>query len=294
MRADDFGDGGGEGDDVVADFGFDLVDAFDAEVGAFLDRLGRLFGDETGGGEGFSGGDFDGEPGAEAVFVAPDAGHLRAGIARDHGGLLWVAKWRTKDSKWAGRKRLGWDTFGRSSQPMAPRHTAETGEFRHVSLHDIIIKRLSHDDTIDGMKKLALADYQALAEFRYQIRKYLHFSEQAVEAAGLERGQYQLMLAIKGMPETLRPRIRDVADRMHIQHNSAVELINRLEAGGYVRRERGQDDRREVLLALTPKGEKVLGELALHHHEELRGAAPDLVAALRRLMPNSGLDRGIA
>jgi DNA-binding MarR family transcriptional regulator len=135
------------------------------------------------------------------------------------------------------------------------------------------------------MKKLTLSDYQALAEFRYQIRRFLHFSEQAVQAAGLERGQYQLMLAIKGMPEGVRPRIRELADRMHIQHHSAVELINRLEGGGYVQRERAQDDRREVLLALTPKGERVLGELALHHHEELRSAAPGLVAALQRLMP---------
>jgi DNA-binding MarR family transcriptional regulator len=64
-----------------------------------------------------------------------------------------------------------------------------------------------------------------------------------------------------------------------------VELINRLEVGGYVRRERAQDDRREVLLALTSKGERVLAELALHHQDELRSAAPSLVAALRRLMP---------
>ena len=85
VRADDFGDGGGEGDDVVADFGFDLVDAFDAEVGALADGLGGVFGDEAGFGEGFGGGDFDGQPGAEAVFVAPDAGHLGAGVARDHG-----------------------------------------------------------------------------------------------------------------------------------------------------------------------------------------------------------------
>jgi DNA-binding MarR family transcriptional regulator len=134
------------------------------------------------------------------------------------------------------------------------------------------------------MKKLTLADYQAMAEFRYQIRKFLHFSEQAVQGAGLERGQYQLMLAIKGMPDGLRPRIRDIADRMHIQHHSAVELINRLEAGGYVRRDRTAEDKREVLLALTPKGEKVLEELALHHHEELRSTAPGLVAALRRVM----------
>jgi DNA-binding MarR family transcriptional regulator len=134
------------------------------------------------------------------------------------------------------------------------------------------------------MKRLTLSDYQALAEFRYQIRKFLHFSEQAVQAAGLERGQYQLMLAIKGIPEDVRPRIRELADRMQIQHHSAVELVNRLEAGGYVKRERASEDRREVLLALTAKGERTLEELALHHHEELQNAAPDLVAALRKVM----------
>jgi DNA-binding MarR family transcriptional regulator len=134
------------------------------------------------------------------------------------------------------------------------------------------------------MKKLSLADYRALAEFRYQIRNFLAFSERAVQGSGLERGQYQLMLAIKGMPEGMRPRIRDLAHRLRIQHNSAVELINRLEAGGYVHRQRAEDDRREVLLALTGKGEKVLAELAFHHHEQLRESAPQLVSALRSVM----------
>jgi len=133
------------------------------------------------------------------------------------------------------------------------------------------------------MKKLSVSDYQALGEFRFQIRKFLHFSDLAIAAAGLERAQYQLMLTIKGLPSDLRPRIRDVANRMLVQHHSAVELVNRLEAAGYVRRERAEDDRREVLLALTPKGEKVLAELALHHHEELQDAAPALVSALRRV-----------
>jgi DNA-binding MarR family transcriptional regulator len=134
------------------------------------------------------------------------------------------------------------------------------------------------------MKKLTLSDYQALAEFRYQIRRFLHFSEQVVKNAGLERGQYQLMLAIKGMPAEVRPTIGELAKRMQVRHHSAVELVNRLEAGGFVHRTRAQKDRREVLLALTPKGEKVLGELALHHHDEIRSAAPELVAALRRIM----------
>jgi DNA-binding MarR family transcriptional regulator len=134
------------------------------------------------------------------------------------------------------------------------------------------------------MKKLTLSDYQALAEFRYQIRRFLHFSEQVVKNAGLERGQYQLMLAIKGMPAEVRPTIGELANRMQIRHHSAVELVNRLEARGFVHRTRAEKDRREVLLALTPKGEKVLGELALHHHDEIRSAAPELVAALRRIM----------
>lgn len=142
------------------------------------------------------------------------------------------------------------------------------------------------------MKKLSVADYQALAEFRYQIRKFLHFSDAAIEGAGLERSQYQLMLTIKGMPEGVRPRIRDIAERMLIQHHSAVELIDRLETGGYVRRERGQNDRREVLLALTAKGERVLGQLALHHHEELQNAAPKLVGALRRVTRERRQDEG--
>jgi DNA-binding MarR family transcriptional regulator len=138
------------------------------------------------------------------------------------------------------------------------------------------------------MKKPTLSNYQALAEFRYQIRRFLHFSEQVVKQAGLERGQYQLMLAIKGMPADVRPCIRELANRMQIRHHSAVELVNRLEAGGYVHRTRAQDDRREVLLALTAKGEKVLSELALHHQDELRSSGPDLVAALQRIMREGG------
>jgi DNA-binding MarR family transcriptional regulator len=140
---------------------------------------------------------------------------------------------------------------------------------------------------IQGMKKLTLSDYQALAEFRHQIRRFMHFSEQVVKTAGLERGQYQLMLAIKGMPAGVRPRIRELANRMQIRHHSAVELVNRLETGGFVHRARAREDRREVLLALTPRGEKVLTELALHHHDELRDAAPELVRALRRIMRGS-------
>lgn len=134
------------------------------------------------------------------------------------------------------------------------------------------------------MEKLTLLDYQSLAEFRYQIRRYLHFSENAARSSGLEPRQYQLMLTLKGLPEGRRPRVGELAERLKIQHHSAVELVNRLSTGGYVRRHRGDDDRREVLLSLTPKGEKVLGELVAHHRAEVFQAGPALLAALKRVL----------
>ena len=131
-------------------------------------------------------------------------------------------------------------------------------------------------------RTLTLADYESLAELRYQIRRFLHFSEQASRMAGLAPHQHQLMLALKGLPAKIRPRIGELAERLQIRHHSTVELVNRLSAGGYVRRHHEGKDRREVWLSLTPKGEKVLRELSLHHRAELRLHGPALIAALRR------------
>jgi len=125
-------------------------------------------------------------------------------------------------------------------------------------------------------------DYRALADFRYQIRLFLAYSERAARAAGLEPQQHQLMLALKGFPGGARPRIADLAERLQIAHHSTVELADRLSAAGYIRRARHVADRREVLLELTPKGERILHELSLHHAEELRCRGPALVAALER------------
>jgi len=136
-------------------------------------------------------------------------------------------------------------------------------------------------------KALTLADYESLAELRYQIRRFLHFSEQASRMAGLEPHQHQLMLALKGLPVKIRPRIGELAERLQIRHHSAVELVNRLSAGGYVRRHREGKDGREVLLSLTPKGEKVLKELSLHHRAELRLHGPTLITALKRVIHRS-------
>jgi len=140
-------------------------------------------------------------------------------------------------------------------------------------------------------QRLISADYESLAEMRYQIRRYLRFSEEASRAAGLEPRQYQLLLAVKGLPKDVRPRIGELAERLQIQHHSTVELVNRLSAGGYVRRHRAGDDRREVLLSLTPKGERVLRQLFLHHRAELRLRGPALVSALRRAVQMSTNNR---
>jgi DNA-binding MarR family transcriptional regulator len=127
-------------------------------------------------------------------------------------------------------------------------------------------------------------NFRAMAEFRYQIRRFLRFSEETARAAGLEPQQYQLLLALKGLPEGVRGRIGEVAERLQIQHHSTVELVDRLARRGLVRRRRGHRDRREVLLELTAKGDRVLHELALRHRAELSETGPGLVGALQKVL----------
>ena len=133
-------------------------------------------------------------------------------------------------------------------------------------------------------KDLLAGDFRALAEFRYQIRKFLRFSEEAARRAGLEPQQHQLLLAVKGMPDGARARIGEIAERLQIQHHSTVELVDRLEQNGYVNRKRGEHDKREVLIVLTPKAERVLRELTVDHHEILQNYGAALVSSLKKVM----------
>ncbi len=123
-------------------------------------------------------------------------------------------------------------------------------------------------------------EIRALAEFRYQIRLFLNGSERAARAAGLEPQQYLLLLALRGLPLGRAATIRQLAERMQLRHHSVVELVDRLERAQLLRRERGTKDRREVLLHLTPRGEKIILRLARQRIEELRTAAPALVRTL--------------
>jgi DNA-binding MarR family transcriptional regulator len=131
---------------------------------------------------------------------------------------------------------------------------------------------------------LSPAAYRSLAEFRYQIRRFLHFSEQAARAEGLEPQQHQMLLAIRAWnrddPEDHGPAIGQLAESMFIRHHSAVGLVDRMEEQGLAERIRGRHDRREVRVRLTPRGAKVLERLASAHHAELKNSGPQLVQAL--------------
>ena len=127
---------------------------------------------------------------------------------------------------------------------------------------------------------MSLAEFRALAEFRHQIRQFLNGSEQAARAAGLEPQQYLFLLALRGLPAGHTATIRELAERMQLRHHSTVEMVNRLERQQLLRRERSRADRRQVILHLTPRAEKILSRLARQRIEELRTAAPSLVRAL--------------
>ena len=129
-------------------------------------------------------------------------------------------------------------------------------------------------------------DYQALAEFRYHIRRFLHFSEQAARLSNVEPQHHQLLLAAKGYRGQPGdgPTIGYLADRLQIRHHSAVELIDRMVAHGLVERLQSERDRRQVIVALTRYGDRILKKLSADHIRELRESGPALVAALESIV----------
>lgn len=132
--------------------------------------------------------------------------------------------------------------------------------------------------------KKNLPDFKAMAELRYQIRRFLRFSENAARQAGIEPQQHQLLLAVRGLPGDLKPTIGVLAERMQLQHHSTVELVDRLADRGFLVRLRATDDRRQVLVKLTHDGEEFLKTLSLHHLQELQSVGPKFVKILQGLI----------
>jgi DNA-binding MarR family transcriptional regulator len=139
---------------------------------------------------------------------------------------------------------------------------------------------------------ISLAGYRKLAEFRYRIRRFLHFSEEAARLGGIEPQQHQLLLAIKGLPDSTRPTVTAISSRLCLRHHSTVELINRLVERGAVKRRHSEEDRREVLVELTPHGEQLLRMLSVLHWEELQNSGPALSEALQAVVQNMTEDLG--
>ena len=133
------------------------------------------------------------------------------------------------------------------------------------------------------MTKISKADYEILAAFRYALRLFLHFSEEAAEALGLTPQQHQALLAIRGFPGREQVTVGELAERLQIRHHSAVGLVNRLVTQKLVAREAAEDDRRQVYVTLTSDGLSMLEQLSAVHRTELRRIGPQISQLLAQL-----------
>jgi DNA-binding MarR family transcriptional regulator len=132
------------------------------------------------------------------------------------------------------------------------------------------VASVKDETTAEIAEPLTKQDFEALARFRFGIRRYLRFSEETVRRHGVTPQQYQLLLAIKGFPGRDWAVVRELADRLQLRHHSVVELVNRAQAQGLVHRTTDPDDARAVRVVLTDVGEHLLDRLSALHRDELR------------------------
>jgi len=141
------------------------------------------------------------------------------------------------------------------------------------------------------VRPLTEPEYLALGEFRYQLRRFLRHMEEASRMLGANPQQYQLVLAIKGLPKGIVPTISQLAERMQLNHNSMVELVDRCEEQNLLRRSRSDNDRRQVTLSITAEGEMLLRKLGVAARQELQDAGPALVDAVLRLTGDGRIEK---
>jgi DNA-binding MarR family transcriptional regulator len=126
-----------------------------------------------------------------------------------------------------------------------------------------------------------------LAEFRFELRQFLQFSERAALQAGLQPQQHQLLLQVAGALEETKVTIAYAAGRLGLKHNSAVELVDRSEREGLIARTVDISDKRRAILRLTSKGERILARLTGVHARELNELAPRLITVLEHITTNA-------
>ncbi len=128
------------------------------------------------------------------------------------------------------------------------------------------------------------AEYEILAQFRYTLRLFLHFSEMAAQEVGLKPQQHQALLAIQGFPGRDQVLIGELAERLQIRHHSAVGLVDRLVAQNLLERTPSVEDHRQVFVQLTPHGKEILHQLSWVHQQELQRIAPQLNQIVQALL----------
>lgn len=126
------------------------------------------------------------------------------------------------------------------------------------------------------MSRVSQKDYEALAGFRYALRKFMRFSEQAARGAGLSPQQHQALLAIRGFPAGDKVTVGALAERLCSKPQSTSELVSRLQKQGFVARDSSDADGRQVVVSLTTTGEEILRRMASAHRQELRRLGPEL------------------
>ena len=163
----------------------------------------------------------------------------------------------------------------RELRPLMPRLS-----FFEASCYDIKVNTLEKPLVSDD-------EFRQLAEFRYQIRLYLSFSRDKNRKLGINPQQYQMLLAVCGLPLGRKPTITAIAERLQIRHNSAVELADRCIKAGLLVKWHDMDDRRQMILRVTEKGSRMLTQLVSMHREELRVRAPHLLKVLESSLAQS-------
>jgi DNA-binding MarR family transcriptional regulator len=138
-----------------------------------------------------------------------------------------------------------------------------------------------------GRQHVAIEEYRALADFRYYLRRFLVFAEASAKLEHLSASQYQVLLALKGLPPESRSTIGYLADRLQVKHHSAVEIVDRMARRGLVRRVRASADRRQVFVTLTRSGSGLLRRVAARNLHHLRATQPALVKAIAAILEGS-------